>query len=277
MTIGRPGDLKRSLTLSGKDGWGTGWRSIGKDEQGRAYILDRTRRNVWEDSTADVGQLRAQGVGALGRLCFPSDEEQQQEVARFASLNVPGTDADCAVKLLLTYWRIEQPSVVLSVTGSAQAMDLEPRLEAFLEKGIFDAARSTRAWVITGGTDTGVMALAGKAIRARDTNIRTAESVKWTTPLIGIAPLHRVTGGDALSRTMPEDGAAPPKIPYRKDKKNSSASAALDFNHSHFILINNTENKGWGSEIEMRASIEKRLSEKLPSATKALPKLLKML
>ena len=62
---------------------------------------------------------------------------------------------------------------------------------------------------------------------------------------------------------MPEDGAAPPKIPYRKDKKNSSASAALDFNHSHFILINNTENKGWGSEIEMRASIEKRLSEKL--------------
>ena len=279
--------LTRQLTLTGYT-----WRTIDK------RILDRTRRNVWEDSTADVGSLYAQGVTAIGRLFWTSDDETQQEPARFASVRVPGTDADCAVKLLLSYWRIEKPSVLLSVTGSAQAckihldlpksppflrpfrlmsslltppasdphpqaMDLEPRLEHFLEEGLFAAARSTHAWVVTGGTDTGVMELAGRALRARDTNLRMAESMAWTTPLIGIAPLSKVSNGPTLRQTSPDDGAPPPLIPYVKRERNSSSSAALDHNHSHFVLVENTEHTGWGGEIEMRASVEKRLSEKL--------------
>ena len=161
---------RRALTLTGFS-----WKALEK------HVLDRTRPDVWEDSTADVGSLYAQGVGSIGKLYFPSDEEQQQENARFASVRVPGTDADCVVKLLLSYWRIERPSVLLSVTGSAQDIDLEPRLEHFLKEGIFNAARSTRAWVVTGGNDTGVNELAGKALRSRDTNMRSEDAVKWTT------------------------------------------------------------------------------------------------
>ena len=177
-------------------------------------------------------------------------------------MRVPFTDADTVVKLLLSYWRIEKPSVLLSITGSAQAMDLEPRLEHYIIEGLERAARSTRAWAITGGTDTGVMELAGEALKPRDTNIRYADGAKWTTPLIGIAPLKKVTGHEALRNAMP-DRHAPPLLPYIKRVKNSGVSAALDINHSHFVLIDNEENPEWGGEVEMRVAIETRLSRSL--------------
>ena len=119
---------QRSLTLTGIT-WGRGPKTP------HSF---RTHRDVWEDSTADVVSLYAQGVSSIGKLFFPTDEEMHQEHARFASVEVPGADADCAVKLLLSYWRIEKPSVLIAVTGSAQRIELEPRLEHFLEVRVRD-------------------------------------------------------------------------------------------------------------------------------------------
>ena len=44
---------------------------------------------------------------------------------------------------------------------------------------------------------------------------------------------------------------------------NTKKQAALDPNHSHFVLIDNEASTSWRSEIEMRAKIETRLREKL--------------
>ena len=107
------------------------------------------------------------------------------------------------------------------------------------------------------------MELAGRALRSRDTNVRHADGNNWTTPLIGVAPLARVTGCEMLKNAQPDEGCSPPLLPYIKQKKNDSKSAALDINHSHFVLVDNTETDDWGGEVEMRALIEKRLSEKL--------------
>ena len=220
---------------------------------------------VWQDAVgADLNSLYTSGVEAIGKLFFRSDEENElnHEPARFASFRFPGTDAEAVVKVLLSYWRIKQPSMLLSITGSSQALDLEPRLEALIKEGLLLAARSTRAWMITGGTDTGVMELAGKALLARSTNVQ-GEKSRWITPLIGVAPMHKVTNHEGMREAKPEPGQQPPLRPYFKVKKNSEESAALDPNHSHFVLVDNDENKGWGGEIEMRGLIEKRLSEKL--------------
>ena len=225
-------------------------------------IVRTKQQDAWEDSVVDVSPLYAQGVRGIGRLHFASDEEQQREPAHFATVRAPTCDADCVVKLLLSYWRIERPSVLLSLTGSAQSLSLEPRLEHFLTEGLESAARSTRAWVITGGMDEGVMGIAGRALKSRNTNVQ-ADVVKWTTPLIGIAPLNKTTNGCILSDAMPDEGAAQSLLPYIKRTRNSSDGAALDANHSHFILVDNPDVAGWGGEIEMRASIETRLSEKL--------------
>ena len=94
----------------------------------------------WQESTADVGELYATGIHQIGRLFFAMDDELQDEHARFAGVSTR-TDADAIVKLLLSYWRIQVPSVLLTVSGSAQAMDLEPRLENMLRDGIDSAGQ----------------------------------------------------------------------------------------------------------------------------------------
>ena len=226
------------------------------------YTLDRAKRYVWDDVIDDVGAQYPQGVTAIGKLFWQIDEESQQEPARFACISAPGTDADNVVKLLLSYWCIRIPSVLISITGGAQELNLEPRLEHLLKEGLELAARSTNAWVITGGTDTGVMKLAGDALHARNTTIGGLRTAKWNTPLIGIAPLSMVTNKQELSDAMPDEGLPPPLLPYFKNVRNSAQSAALDSNHTHFVLVNHADKKGWGTEIEMRIQIETRLAEK---------------
>jgi len=226
-------------------------------------VEDR-REERWQESNADVGNLYATGIHQIGRLFFSFDDELMDEPARFAGVSTR-TDADAIVKLLLSYWRIQVPSVLLTVSGSAQAMDLEPRLENMLRDGIDSAASSTRAWVITGGMDTGVMELVGRALRSRTTTNVRAEGHSWATPLIGIAPLGCVTNQESLRQAKPEERLPPPLLPYIKRIKNSSASSALDMNHSHFILVDDPGARApaWGAEIELRGQVERRLVEKL--------------
>lgn len=208
-----------------------------------------------------MGSLFPQGVTAIGRLFWRSDEELQQEAARFVCVRAPRTDADIMVKLLLSYWCINIPSVLISITGGADHnLNLEPRLEHLIKEGLNEAARSTHAWVFTGGTDTGVMSLAGAAFRARSTSTQT-DAARWNTPLIGIAPLSNVINHQVLRDANPERGK-PPLLPYVKNERNSEAYAGLDPNHTHFILVENEVKPGWGSEVEMRGQIETKLSEK---------------
>lgn len=231
--------------------------------QGEQQVEDR-REERWQESNADVGNLYATGIHQIGRLFFSFDDELMDEPARFAGVSTR-TDADAIVKLLLSYWRIQVPSVLLTVSGSAQAMDLEPRLENMLRDGIDSAASSTRAWVITGGMDTGVMELVGRALRSRTTTNVRADGHSWATPLIGIAPLGCVTNQESLRQAKPGEGMPPPLLPYIKRIKNSSASSALDMNHSHFILVDDPGARApaWGAEIELRGQVERRLVEKL--------------
>ena len=115
----------------------------------------------------DVHSLLAQGVGAIGKIYFRTDEEMQQEPARFATV-VTETDPDTVVSLMLDYWGIEKPMMLLSITGSAQGLDMDVRLENLIMEDLASTANSTCAWVTTGGNDAGVMELVGRALRSRD-------------------------------------------------------------------------------------------------------------
>ena len=61
-------------------------------------------------------------------------------------------------------WKLPHAEIVISVTDGAQALTLPPALQEAFNYGLVSAATSANAWVITGGTDTGVMHLVGKAI-----------------------------------------------------------------------------------------------------------------
>ena len=228
--------------------------------------ISRASKRVWTEATADVQGLLTQGIGAMGKVYFRSDEELQVEPARFATVNISDADPEMVVKLLLSYWRIEKPSLLLSVTGSAQGLDIEVRLEHLLMDGLNSAARSTRAWVTTGATDSGVMALVGRALQSRNASDQTeqSEASAWRTPLIGIAQLNKITDHEQLAGAVPDEGLDPPMLLYNKSRRNSAESAALDTNHSHFVLIDTSEaDNDWYHEVDMRGRIEQRLTDKL--------------
>ena len=54
------------------------------------------------------------------------------------------TDPDLIQQLLLKHWKLEKPSVIISITGSAQDIVLESALEAMIRQGIARAAQATR-------------------------------------------------------------------------------------------------------------------------------------
>eukprot|EP01051_Picozoa_sp_SAG22_P033246 SAG22_NODE_14470_length_374_cov_0.738182_1_plen_103_part_01 len=75
-------------------------------------------------------------------------------------------------------WAIEPPSLILEVTGDAMDFELRPDHKDLFASGLVIAGEKTRAWVVTGGTDAGIMKAVGDALGAYHSTI----------PCIGVAP-----------------------------------------------------------------------------------------
>ena len=56
------------------------------------------------------------------------------------------------------------PQLIISVTGGAQNFSIPQRMKTAFKRGLIKAATSTNAWIITGGTNAGVMKLVGEAV-----------------------------------------------------------------------------------------------------------------
>ena len=132
------------LTLASISGSGSG-SSSGAPEQ------ERNGACFGEISwTRQDQEISSRTFGVAKYACFKDD-----------------TNVSDVFRLLSECWKLKAPSVLISVTGSAQELNLEPKLAKDFEKGLADAAECTDGWVVTGGTDTGVMALVGRALRSR--------------------------------------------------------------------------------------------------------------
>jgi hypothetical protein len=205
-------------------------------------------------------------VASFGEVSFISSMSQSKRVpqAKFACL-ADDTDVKSAAHLLTSCWGLRRPSVLLSITGSAQEMKLEPHLELLFKRGLAEAARSTDAWVITGGTDTGVMALVGAAIAAH------SATGGERMPCIGIAPYRAVMHKEKFHKPGEHGGKVHAR--WKKMGRNSGFEAGLDPHHTHFLLIDN-DKKGspFGGEIKFRTELERQLS-----ADMRIPKVLLVL
>lgn len=100
---------------------------------------------------------------SFGALRFAHGSSQQQPAKWAAIAN--DSAADDVTALLTTTWGLRWPDVIISVTGAATdipEMTHDERL-AF-QLGLERAVRATKAWVVTGGMDCGVMQLVGQAM-----------------------------------------------------------------------------------------------------------------
>jgi hypothetical protein len=113
--------------------------------------------------------------------------------------------------------------VVVLIGGAAKLDESAGDLRAAIRDGVIAAAQAEGATVIDGGTDSGVMALAGLA----------HHELEATVPLVGVAPIGRVT--------VPGIEAA-------------RGSTRLEPNHTHELLAPGDE---WGSKRDPSSLVRK--------------------
>lgn len=139
----------------------------------------------------------------------------------------PSTSASDLIAAL----EIKKPSTLFLLIGGADDLDpsLNNKIERLLDEGLALAAADANALIVDGGTQAGVMELMGKAVALRNR----------ATPLLGVAPEGKVT------------------YPGGPEERSIEGGAALDPNHSHFVLVEGSE---WAAGTDMMFKLVSELS-----------------
>ena len=69
------------------------------------------------------------------------------------------TSPEVVLKLFHEHWGLELPKLLISVHGGLTNFDLHPKLKRIFRKGLLKAAKTSGAWIITAGTNTGELKL----------------------------------------------------------------------------------------------------------------------
>ena len=137
---------------------------------------------------------------------------------------------DTDAQTILNSLGIAQPRALIMVFGGAKGLDdsRKARLAELFRDAIAPAAAESGALIIDGGTQSGVMAMMGEAL-ARDGR---------GCQLLGIAPARKV------------------RYPGSPSDADTEHRAALEPNHSHFVLVESDE---WGDETGMMFKLTEAL------------------
>ncbi len=73
------------------------------------------------------------------------------------------------------------PQLVISVTGDTKNFTMPQRMRTAFKRGLIKAATSTNAWIITNGTNTGVVRLVGEAISEEFNTLVVLGIASWGT------------------------------------------------------------------------------------------------
>ncbi|CAF3840513.1 unnamed protein product [Adineta steineri] len=191
----------------------------------------------------DCNQLYASiGVKSHGTITFPDNKSNRAEFIR-----VPPEASVTHVKDLLNrLWCNGRPSLVISVTGGAKEYNMKPKLLRAFRRGLLKVARTTGAWIITGGMNTGIMKLVGEIVQINPDRSRPIH-------LIGIATWGCVSGFQQLD----VHGA---NVHYAKPRSEQKGEAPLEPNHTEYIFVDDGSERKYGREISFRAKLEQAIS-----------------
>ncbi|XP_077989060.1 transient receptor potential cation channel subfamily M member 3-like [Glandiceps talaboti] len=193
-----------------------------------------TDKHTVSSPTDSYGFLEFQGAG-------------QANKAQYIRLS-GDTPPDAILQLLQKEWKLELPKLVISIHGGIQNFDLQPKLARVFRKGLQKAAKTTGAWVLTGGTNTGLTVHVGDALNNRSVTMR------GRTVTIGIAPWGVLLNRDNLcGRDVVQ--------PYYTVPCPTSKGAILNSSHTHFLLVDNGTVGTYGAEIMLRRRLEKYISQ----------------
>lgn len=97
------------------------------------------------------------------------------------------------MQMMELHWKMQRPSVLISVAGGAADFKVTNNLYKDLYE-VTKAAETGAAWVVTGGTDAGVMAALGRMSSAVSVEAGSSKQSCW----IGVVPWGGVRGADLI-------------------------------------------------------------------------------
>uniref|UniRef100_A0A1A7X7P7 Transient receptor potential cation channel, subfamily M, member 2 n=1 Tax=Iconisemion striatum TaxID=60296 RepID=A0A1A7X7P7_9TELE len=186
---------------------------------------------------------------AFGNILFGG---LRHKIGKYARVSTD-TNPEMLYKLLTEQWKLSPPNLLISVTGGAKNLCLKARLKNNFHRGLIKVAQTTGAWIITGGTNTGVMKHVGQAVR--DYALSSMQGKEIVA--IGVATWGIIHNRDTL---VHKDGCFPAH--YVMDINSQGRLSGLDNNHTHFLLVDDGTHGRYGVEIELRTSLEKCIGRK---------------
>eukprot|EP00794_Sanderia_malayensis_P009478 gene9478-10468_t len=196
-------------------------------------------------------------TNAYGKIEFHGGQGLRKRRAKYVRVSNED-NLDDVVNLLLDEWELRHPKLLISVTGGAKSLKLPDKLIQPFSDGLLNLAKTTNAWVITGGTNTGVMKHVGEALQevSRETILPANDEERRYVPCIGIASWGIVGHREKLVQTSNT------AFEYFMLNSMKKSGAYLDNNHTHFILVDDGTVGKYGIEIEFRSKLENKIMER---------------
>ncbi|KAL2081309.1 hypothetical protein ACEWY4_023162 [Coilia grayii] len=204
-------------------------------------FLDQT----WEGQN----HMREVATDAFGDIDFGGLGQSTGKYVRVSS----ETPSDVLYHLMTEHWKLRPPNLLISVTGGAKNFYMRTHLKEKFRRGLIKVAHTTGAWIITGGTHTGVMKHVGMAVRDYTLS---SSSIRGEIVTIGVATWGTVHKRRSL---IHPEGCFPAH--YTMDEQTQGKLSCLDSNHSHFLLVDDGTHGQYGAEIDLRSRLEKYISE----------------
>lgn len=169
---------------------------------------------------------------------------------------------EIVIQMMETKWDMTPPSMLISVTGGAGNLRraIGQTLQDQFKKGLVAAAKSANAWIVTGGTNCGVMEIVGDAVHESFGQVTTIGCASWGI-VKGRSQL--INKKEKLFSGQQKQPMADNKIHKYNTKSLTEANergAYLDPFHTNFLLVDNGTQGKYGVEVEFRSRLENKLS-----------------
>ncbi|XP_062390193.1 transient receptor potential cation channel subfamily M member 2-like [Sardina pilchardus] len=192
--------------------------------------------------------MREVPTDAFGDISFGGLGQNKGKYVRVSS----DTPPDVLYDLITKYWKLRPPNLLISYSGGAKNFKTRTHLRQKHRRSLIKVAQSTGAWIITGGTHTGMMKQVGMAVHESSSSASRGEIVA-----IGVASWGTIHNNKSL---INPEGCFPAH--YTVDQQGQGQLSCLDSNHSHFLLVDDGTHGHYGMEIGLRRRLEKLISEK---------------
>ena len=146
---------------------GGGWGKYEPDSPKHSNKHDKSKSSIlyFQQSDKSIKPQGCHGLG-YGRIRFPHSSGDPKPYIRVPWNPQKGdtsritTDPRLLLHFVNAVWNLERPRLLVSVTGGAMNFPVTADLELVLND-LMHLARRTNAWLVTGGTNAGIMKLLG--------------------------------------------------------------------------------------------------------------------